>query len=154
MLARCESLLRAISITPRTILEAGCGNWETRPILLRCFPNARLVGVDLRPLHLTGFVQADIRALPFKNSFDLLLIRHPNIHRSRETWQPFLSQVDRWLSPGGMFLITVYSAAEAELMRAWLPPLKLVPIESGRLAPVNLAGQDRYFFALSNAANS
>jgi SAM-dependent methyltransferase len=146
---RLESLLRQWSGAPKLILEVGCGAWENRPVLVRCFPAARLFGVDLRPLTAPGFVQADIRRLPFATPFDLVLIRHPDVHRSGVAWETFLRQSRRWLTPSGLFMITAYSAAEVETIRGWLPPLTPTPLDASRLAPVPLDGQDRYYFVLS-----
>jgi SAM-dependent methyltransferase len=149
--ARLQSILTALPVTPKTLIELGCGEWEIGTILQNIFPGTRLFGADVRPLdeYQAGFVHADINALPFGCTFDLVLIRHPDVHRSGAVWQACMSGIARWITPGGALLITTYSAPEAELIRAWLPgSLRPIPIDPARLAAVNRIGQDRYFFAL------
>src|SRR5258708_12729637 len=89
--ARLSSILAQLP-TPRRVLELGCGH---RPVLAAPNPLHVAVDHDDRALHTAQIpvtpvqpevalhlLQADIEHLPFLAPFDLILARHPDVHRS------------------------------------------------------------------------
>ena len=109
------------------------------------------VGVDidlaaLRTRPVANLLQADITHLPLRKHFDLVLVRHPDIDKHPRDWRMALTGVPGWLAPQGCLLLTTYNAAEMDLMRGWLlnSPLKPSVLPESRLAPVGVAGRDRY----------
>ena len=85
---RLEAVLDLLSGNPSTILDIGCGSGLYLTKILRQFPDATAVGLDLSEAHLHSardlvrsgggadrctFVQADAEALPLLGSFDAIL---------------------------------------------------------------------------------
>jgi len=91
-------------------------------------------------------IQADARSLPglLHTRFGLILLRHPDLYRHRAAWMRIIPTLPALLAPGAALLIALYAPEEADLIRKLtLPPA--YPLNG--LAPVNLAGQDRYLLA-------
>jgi ubiquinone/menaquinone biosynthesis C-methylase UbiE len=104
-LAPFEAALEAIEAPAPDVLDLGTGTGSGAAILVRRFPDARVVGVDLSEemlerarVNVPGaeFRRADASSLPFPDeSFDL--ISHANMI-------PFFDEVARVLRPGGTAL--------------------------------------------------
>lgn len=165
--ARLFSLLQQIPV-PRRALDLGCGD-DHEPgeyLASLCARSAnthsaesQLIGLDqdlsrLRSLHRRKggwLVQADLTRLPFGTqlTFDLILIRHPDIDNSREGWKQAMMAIPGRLSDRGFLLITSYSVGEMEQIHSWLttPSLLSYPLALDRLPPPDLAGRDRFVIA-------
>jgi ubiquinone/menaquinone biosynthesis C-methylase UbiE len=104
-LAPFEAALEAIEAPVPDVLDLGTGTGSGAAILVRRFPDARVVGVDLSEemlerarVNVPGaeFRRADASSLPFPDeSFDL--VAHANMI-------PFFDEVARVLRPGGTAL--------------------------------------------------
>jgi hypothetical protein len=139
----------------------GCGACPDAAIYHAVCPGARIVGADIdrvalkraRQLVFTAPwlwpLQADVRALPFKAGFDLLLVRHPDVDRFRSAWEQVLSVLPRFLTTPGWVLVTTYGVTEIEAARNWLSRTELtpVPLLEERLVGAGLAGRDRFALA-------
>jgi SAM-dependent methyltransferase len=159
MSARLRSALAQIPLDglPPRVLNVGCGIYPSARTLREALPGWALYGVDLDgealrrarrqtpDLHL---IQADARCLPalLRTSFGLIVVRHPDLYGSRAAWSQIISALPALLTPRAALLITVYAPEEAEVIRALtLPPA--YPLDG--LAPVDLAGHDRYVLVFS-----
>jgi ubiquinone/menaquinone biosynthesis C-methylase UbiE len=104
-LAPFEAALEAIEAPVTDVLDLGTGTGSGAAIVVRRFPDARVVGVDLSEemlerarVNVPGaeFRRADASSLPFPDeSFDL--VTHANMI-------PFFDEVARVLRPGGTAL--------------------------------------------------
>jgi ubiquinone/menaquinone biosynthesis C-methylase UbiE len=104
-LAPFEAALEAIDAPVTDVLDVGTGTGSGAAIVVRRFPDARVVGVDLSEemlerarVNVAGaeFRRADASSLPFPDeSFDL--VAHANMI-------PFFDEVARVLRPGGTAL--------------------------------------------------
>ena len=104
-LAPFETALEAIEAPVTDVLDLGTGTGSGAAIVVRRFPDARVVGVDLSEemlerarVNVPGaeFRRADASSLPFPDeSFDL--VTHANMI-------PFFDEVARVLRPGGTAL--------------------------------------------------
>ena len=104
-LAPFEAALDAVGGPVNDVLDLGTGTGSGAAIVVRRFPDARVVGVDLSEEMLeraranvpaAEFRRADASALPFPDqSFDL--VTHANMI-------PFFDEVGRVLRPGGTAL--------------------------------------------------
>jgi ubiquinone/menaquinone biosynthesis C-methylase UbiE len=153
--ARLASILRQF---PRSLraLEVGCGSC---PGLALCAaPGAVAVGLDLdlaalrqarRQYPGVWLVQADSARLPFRDQFDLILVRHPDLDRHRNAWEWALRDLASLLSDSGLLLVTAYSAPEIETARGWLTRSGLAPVPPifDQLIPPGLSGRDRFALA-------
>lgn len=168
-LARFRSLLAAIgplsSRSAPLVLDLGCGDWYYRPTLRATFPDARIVGIDFRvepdpdlgPDRGALQIQADMRRLPLpmRGVWGLIVVRHPDVDRSHYAWEAALREVPALLCPGGVILITTYSAAELHQARGWVRGHPgLVPFDPppAQLAPPSLIGHDRFYTAFRRLA--
>jgi 16S rRNA G1207 methylase RsmC len=121
---RLRSILTQLPL-PQHILELGCGAFSEASVYRQMFPEAMIVGVDNnesvleqarhtnRALNI-AFALADGTAMPFAKVFDLILIRHPNIDRHRQSWKQIFIDANKYLKPGGHLVATVYSLPEYE----------------------------------------
>jgi ubiquinone/menaquinone biosynthesis C-methylase UbiE len=128
-------LARVDGTEPGTLVDLGCGTGRLTQRLLRSFPDATVVGVDLSGGMLTEaaarlrgaageagpLVQADAQQLPFAASTVDLVVCTESFH-----WYPdqarTLSELARVLHPGGRLLIasiaTLTGAGDRLLRRA------------------------------------
>jgi ubiquinone/menaquinone biosynthesis C-methylase UbiE len=103
-------------LSPRRILELGCGKGFNLAYLAPLNPNSELVGVDLTPAHISiasnkysslynlRFVVGDFESLDFKNEeFDLLFEIEALCH-AQDAASAF-REAYRTLRPGGRFVI-------------------------------------------------
>ena len=138
------------------VLDLGCGNADCLSVVNSHYRNAVCFGLDrvLVDLHQVGDwvypVQADIRAMPFRlDVFDLVISRHPDLIRNRETWRTAFLSVHKLLKVSGWWLITCYTLPELEQTCDILescPRLRWHTMQSDnhRLYPPDLVGHDRY----------
>jgi SAM-dependent methyltransferase len=154
MSARLRSALRQLPLAgmPARALDIGCGANAAANVLHDLLPGWTFYGIDIDHDALkhaqVGFpaqylIQADARTLPglFRACFGLIVLRHPDLYRHRAAWKQIIPVLPALLAPGGSLLIALYAPEEVELIRGLpLPP----PYPLNGLAPVNLAGQDRY----------
>ena len=144
-------------ITRPRALNVGCGTYPSAHTLRRKHPAWALYGLDPDPVALRvarqsdaalRLIHADALHLPglLRTRFGLILVRHPDLFRSREVWRTIMGRLPALLAPDGVLLVTVYAPAEVDLLHTFRLPAPL-PLRDQHLAPVNLAGQDRYAFA-------
>jgi len=153
-LERFAALLRLLPAnTVRSVLEPGCGVFESAPFLRAAFPHALLIGVDYDRYAIGAharqsaaiLIEADIRALPFRAAFDLVVIRHPDVHRSRVSWETLIGSLTRWTNSGGYVLVTTFTIEEHERVRAWLPDnFCVIPVERAALPAADVVARDRF----------
>jgi len=103
---------------PLSILDVGCGTGRWAAEMARDFPNANIVGVDLKPTSLTSnailqghpappdnlsLVQADVtQGLPFAaNSFDYVRMSIMLFAIPGPAWRPLIQEIWRVLQPFG-----------------------------------------------------
>jgi hypothetical protein len=147
----------------RRILDVGCGEFASAPVLSRLFPDALLVGMDLNwgILHVTpGRVRivADGAALPFATfpGFDLILVRHPDVDRRPQGWQRVGMMLCGYLGERGRVVVTCYSRYELDALRAVLIQVGLaaLALDQKTLPPVDLVGQDRVVLGLARPVST
>jgi trans-aconitate methyltransferase len=157
MSARLRSALAQIPLAglPPRLLNVGCGAYHSAEALREALPGWAHYGVDLdgealrRARHQTPdlrLVQADARRLPalLRTSFGLILIQHPDLYQCRAAWNQIIPALPALLAPGGALLIALYASEEVDIIRTLaLPPA--YPLNG--LAPVDLAGHDRFLLA-------
>ena len=155
--ARLNSIL-ALLPTPRIALDLGCGAC-TDLISANFYGAEWVVGVDHDLLALRWakrlntprlwLVHADIAHLPLTETFDLVLVRHPDVVRSRPAWLAALNALPRLSVRRGHILLTTYEQHEIDwiqvTVQAVAPNLTPIPLPDERLAPVGLAGRDRFY---------
>lgn len=150
---RLLSLLRQLP-SPRLVYDLGCGEcddaltyrevWGAVPILGLDYDHVLLRHARRRDPALL-LVEADLNALPVLPRADLLLIRHPDVHRHPDTWRRVCADLAHWLTTGSSLLVTTYTAPEYDLIRRWIGDrLTTVPINIAALDAVGLDGRDRY----------
>lgn len=116
---RHAAAVAAAGASPGEWVDVCTGTGETAVSLRRLAPRgARVSAVDMSPAMLDearrkpeaagiGFMQADIRALPFKDSsVDLVTMSFAtrNVNLSREALVGAFSELHRVLKPGGLFV--------------------------------------------------
>lgn len=148
---RFRSLLRQI---PRahSLLDLGCADGREALIYREIFGGIQIIGVDLdagllrkASGHKLHCCLASVAALPFPAVFDLVVVRHPDVDRGRQDWQPFFAAAGRLLISGGILLVTAYHAPEIDQIRQWVRANTcLTPFPLAQLAPPGLDGRDRY----------
>lgn len=157
-LFRLASILRQLPpITTPRALNTGCGAFPAAHTLRQQYPAWVLYGLDRDPAALRAaqqsdpalrLIRADALVLPslLHTRFGLVLVRHPDLFRHREMWLTVLRRLPALLAPDGVLLVTVYAPEEIDLLRTLEFPSPL-PLSEQNLAPVDLAGQDRYVCA-------
>ena len=157
-LARLHSLLRQLPLASgHNILSVGCGVFPESLTIRTTLPGWTLYGLDLdvdalRRAHQRDpglhLIQADASHLPglLHARFNLILARHPDIFRHERAWKRILCALPEMLTPGGSLLVTLYAPEEASLVRALSLPSPY-PLAQDKLAPVDLAGRDRFALA-------
>lgn len=118
-----EAGLKAILVTPHTILDVNTGTGFVLQFLIKLFPEAQIVATDLSHAMLEQarikypqitFVQADTAQLPFeKESFDLVTLHNG---------PPHIAEMARVTRSGGQLLIAFTAGARLPswLKRRWL----------------------------------
>lgn len=143
-----DILHQAVWGSVRRVLEVGCGA-DPAPLAGKIALGLDIDGAALRAARRADparrLVQADARTLPglLHTHFDLVLVRHPDVQRSRAAWTAILPALSGCLVPGGVLLITLYALDEVELVDA-LPMPPRWPLDDAALAPPDLAGRDRF----------
>ena len=135
--------LTEADVRDRLVLDAGCGKGRFADVLARW--GARVIGADLsravesaaanvRDRHHAAFVQADLRALPFRpRSFDVI-VSVGVLHHTPSTYGT-LRRLVPLLKPGGTCAIWVYSRTlQVQIGSELLRPV------TRRLAPDRLLG--------------
>lgn len=129
-----QALEGASCARPRRVLSVGCGTCEEGEALVQALggPQAlQLVGVDLdetaieearRRLPIGTFLCADAARLPtrWRGSFDLVLVRRPDLLAQPQRWREVLAALPGLLGPGGQLILTFAGHAEARVARHWL----------------------------------
>ncbi len=153
--ARLASILRQLP-RPQRVLEVGCGACPGLAAVAAPGIVAVALDFDLAALRQTrhqypglNLVQADSARLPFRQRFglfDLIMARHPDLDRSRTTWQHTFQDIPDWLNNSGRVVVTAYSVPEIDLARAWLAHGGLIPVPLAvdQLNPPGLSGRDRF----------
>lgn len=115
------------SVRPLRLLDIGCGT---------CTEGEQLVesGIDLTGIDQDGVTLAAVRArLPqgtfltmnaadfdAKESFDVILLRRPDLVLGARTWQRIFGRLAQWLTPTGLVVVTTPGQVEAKLAQRWL----------------------------------
>lgn len=110
-------------ITPKVILDIGCGTGATSVLLKKRYPEAEVIAIDLAELMLAQVaqdpkitcIQADTRALPFKaQSVDIIFANFlmPWIDDTKS----LLKEWHRLLRPDGLLM---FSALGPDTLREW-----------------------------------
>jgi len=163
-LPRLNSLLVQLPLPdgPGRLLDVGCGDCPAALTLRHALPGWTIYGLDLDPgelrrAHLRAadlrLICADASHLPglLRQRFGLILVRHPDLSLRRRAWSRIIPRLPLSLAPGGVLLITLYTAPEADLLRG-LPLPPPYPLDESALAPVDLGGRDRFAAAYRAAA--
>ncbi len=150
----------AVAGPVRRVLEVGCGADVSVLALRRVFPSAALFGLD-RDWRVVSRVPAaftfvaDAARLPLAQHirFELVLIRHPDVYRSRTGWLAACATLPARVTPGGYVLVSCYERAELRQIERALTQggVQGVALPAQRLAPVDFAGRDRYIQAFRAA---
>ena len=147
---RLRSILAQIDFpdAPSRSLTLGCGGFPSYDVLLDARPNWLHTGLDfdpdvLRPAKNYPVILGEGTALPFRDPFALILIRHPDVALHADGWKVIFRDAGDYLVPGGILLITAFNLDEREFIRqnVTLPPYRL---DDMALASPDLSGQDRY----------
>lgn len=142
---------------PRRLLNVGCGDYPSLPIVTDTLPAWTSLGLDLdlpalrraaRRLPRPPVVQADAARLPFARnaSFGLIMVRHPDVFRRRTAWSRLLPTLAGRLAPNGLLVITVFTGGEVALIRR-LPLPPHLALNETALASPDVAGHDRFVLA-------
>lgn len=98
------------------ILEVGCGEGAIIELLIEIFPNAHITGIDITP-HIGRMYRGDLNRVSFrketikdfassnKEKYDLVLIIDVLHHIAPEMRREFLSDAQKTLKNGGIFLM-------------------------------------------------
>jgi SAM-dependent methyltransferase len=104
-------LLKRLKLSPRRILDAGCGNCGFFPYLKRLYPAARIVGIDVAvpstvPEGMT-FLQHDLQQPPPNNLTDIDLIVSIEMLQYPENDLDVLRNLRRVARPGATIVVCV-----------------------------------------------
>jgi malonyl-CoA O-methyltransferase len=118
---RTVSNLSQESLTPRSILDIGCGTGRLLKVLAACYPEAEIAGIDmapamvstarsaLSPLDSAEILIADAEQLPFPaGRFDLVL--STSTYQWLESLDRAFGEVMRVLAPGGAFRFALFGS--------------------------------------------
>ena len=129
----------AEGLTPKRIIEVGCGTAELTCALARRFPSAEVVGLDIDPEilaiarkkvereHLNvQLVPASAESMPFPDGhFDLVVSSLMLHHLDSSTKERALREWKRVLAPGGTLLLVDFGPPRSRALRALTWPLRL-----------------------------
>lgn len=123
--------LQYIKLSPRYVLDLGCGTGMVSRQLKQQYPNATIVGFDLAHAMLTeaktkqtwrkkwALVQGDMMALPFADGLFDLVFANQSIHWSEEMPE-LMRELNRVMRPEACLLFsTVGPDTLKELKQAW-----------------------------------
>jgi len=119
---------------PVRVLSVGCGTCEEGEALMEALGGVgvmEMVGVDLDEAAIreaqrrfpTGrFFCADAAHLPLEwnNTFDLVLVRRPDLLAQPQRWRMVFDCLPTLLAPGGRLLLTLVGGSEVGIGRRWL----------------------------------
>lgn len=129
VISRFTALLAAGNLSPRSILDVGCGTGMLLDSLAGIFPHADLTGVDLAPAMCAAtrerlgeravVVAGDAEHLPFADSsFDLVV--STSTFQWLDSLEPALAECLRVLRPGGELRFTLFGEKTLyELTSSW-----------------------------------
>lgn len=120
-----------LKISPRYVLDLGCGTGLFSPLLKKRYPNAQIIGLDIAYAMLQQakkkqgwrkkwpLVNADMMALPFADGFFDLIFANQVIH-----WSPLMPDLMRALykvlnSQGCLMFSTLGPDTFKELRQSW-----------------------------------
>ncbi len=143
---------------PRDVLIVGAaGNAGVVNMLCDLLPQARVTVIDRdeealeaiggppERLRIIGGAAADLADLAHE-TYDFILIRHPDIVLARTAWEATLRACAAALRTGGLLIVTTELLADAAFIDGVLGALALRLREGSpyTAAPVALSGADRY----------
>lgn len=154
MLRLASALIQLPAAHPSRALDVGCGDCVSLYALRHARPGWTFVGLDLdctalRLAHQRDpdlrLICADARTLPglLRAHFGLILVRHPDLFRRAAVWRAVIARLPALLAPGGTLLITVYAPEDLDRLAGLALPAPLA-LDERALAPVDMAGHDRY----------
>jgi ubiquinone/menaquinone biosynthesis C-methylase UbiE len=114
-----QEILKAIQVSPRQILDLGCGTGSTTLLLKECYPNAQVTGIDLSPYMLAmANYKAEQKGLEINwlhrraeatrlpdNSFDLVTVSLLFHETPPYITQAIIKEAFRLLVAGGQLII-------------------------------------------------
>lgn len=129
-------------LDPLHVLEIGCGTAEALGQLLESGRVVEFVGVDLDETAIerartrwtrAAFICADAARLPssFDGSFDVVLLRRPDLFAQPRRWREVFGRISTLLRPGGRVIVVVIGEAEASVAYRWLEEGGLRVIQRG-----------------------
>jgi len=111
-----------------TILDLGCGCGV--PVARRLAPRYTVTGVDFSEVQIerarvlapeATFLRADMTAVKFADAtFDAVVCLYALIHVPLVEQVPLLTNIARWLRPGGLFIATLGDQAWTGIEKDWL----------------------------------
>lgn len=129
--SRLLERLDYIRLTPKTILDLGCGTGQAIAPLMRRYPRAKVVALDFAPgmLHLARHrgtwlrrpwcICADLEALPLADGSVDLIVSNAALQWCNDLDRTF-QDLRRILSPGGLLMFTSFGPDTLmELRAAW-----------------------------------
>ncbi|NDJ53710.1 MAG: class I SAM-dependent methyltransferase [Chloroflexi bacterium] len=142
------------------ILNLGPGLEDPIEEVLALFPSAALRAVD-QDVDVCRRLQDQFRAnnrvrishaeasdalTEADATYDLIILRHPNISENKTSWFGALRLVPQALKAEGHFVVTLYDLAELDLLQEATAhsPLREKPGAPYTQVPIALRGQDRY----------
>lgn len=147
-----DRLLTNTPVRRDLAIEIGCGDGSALPILKRHFTH--VIGLDLKSAPYRDscwIVQADATYLPFFDSLraDLILIRHPDVHRHPTKWERIITTLPNDLQPNGAILITTYTLDEMRLVQGWIDShLTPLTLSTDNLPPAGIDNADQYLLSI------
>lgn len=150
------------------VAAIGCGYGEECLVLLRLLPHAIVTAIERDPdriEHLRraaapyGLRMRVIHANAAQSDawagleIDLVIVRHPNILWVPANWMSVFCAGLQHLGGHGVLMVTLYSLAEAETVRAYMEQLNCISVAGAPYSrtPVALAGNDRYILIYRKA---
>lgn len=118
-------------ITPRRILEVGCGTGTNLRTLAICFPQAQLTGVDLSAdmlavaqCKLAAYaqrlnLQQQAYAAPLPENFDLIVFSY-SLSMMNPGWEEALDAAQQNLSRDGVLAVVDFADTRSVLFRRWM----------------------------------
>jgi hypothetical protein len=135
-------------------LNIGCGEFSESNLFQQMWSGWLHIGIDLDHDALRqspptiARIQSNAKQLPFPLGFrfGFILIRHPDIARSGESWSVIFHTIPAYLAQGGILLLTFYTLDEYDFA-AHRINLERMSIKPQLLAPLGLVGRDKHILA-------